>query len=640
MKKNIIASALLCISVSSIANTIEPSTQFQIEQQQQQNPVINGGPTFTTVANSGADQNDCEFRVGSTVIQDAIDDPMLYDEIRVVVGTYPENLSIDDRDVSIKGGYASCADAIADIVTFDNQGVDTIIQPDFPVDNPVVTIVGDDDTRDTVNLTNLRLTGGINNFLLISGGISTFSDNLQLNLTHMWIDGNEGQLGGGIGIGGGNTDVYARNLMLLGNTAEQGGGLFCTGDETSVVVDYNVPATDRFGILGNTATDATEGNGGGILATNGCSVSVYTGTSTPSISDPFDVRGVLLNQAAVNGGGVAAITGATVGLYGSQFCFFGCSGDNENPVLVFGNTADSDDNLSGHGGGVFVADTDSAGYLSNGWVSSNTAYRGGGISVQDDAEINLSTVFTSFFGSNITCWSPGSCNRIEFNQAGNTAGGIRVGSGGVANVNHSHIQSNRSDFAVAFYVAGAGSTLNLESSLLTDNGDDGSGTEFNDDYVVMLESGGDVNIAFTTIADNNALSSTLRAVSSGTLSVGSSIIHESNGLTVYTESSPGTVEFDCVMANEIASIPGGFGLVVDDPDFVDRNNGDFHLDVATSPAIDFCDDLATSTTLNDIDNEARGWDWSNISNTNGPFDLGFDEQSDLIFADDFEAVML
>jgi len=77
-------------------------------------------------------------------------------------------------------------------------------------------------------------------------------------------------------------------------------------------------------------------------------------------------------------------------------------------------------------------------------------------------------------------------------------------------------------------------------------------------------------------------------------------------------------------------------VTVADPNFVDRANGDYHLNWMTSPAVDYGDTFLASPAFTDIDNEERGFDWSRIPNEVGNFDVGFDEQNDIIFADGFE----
>lgn len=638
MKIKLITTTLLCASFTISANKIDiaqQAAQADLQQQLASQNANKGVVNFATVANSGPDVNDCDFRIGGTVIQDAIDDANNYEEIRIVSGTYPENLTLTNRDITIKGGYASCADAINDIVTLNDQAVDTIVEPVQPTSNPALAIIGNDATRNTVNITNMHFTGGVDNFLLTAGGISTFADDLQLNLTHVWIQGNEGLLGGGLAIVGGNTDVYARNLMVIGNTADQGGGIFCTGTEASIVIDYNNPLTDRFGIYANTATDVDDGNGGGALIDSGCSLSHYVGTSTPTLSLPFDIRGFILNFAAQNGGAVAVTNGGRAGLYGYQFCFIGCYGDNDNPVTLLGNEADNDENSDGAGGALYASGADSALYLSNSWTYANSAFQGGAIALRDTATADVNAVYENFFfATELPCWSEGSCNQIDANTADNTGGAFDIRTGGVATVNRTHITGNRTDVGTGAYVNGADSTLIMESSLMANNGEGGS-VDFNDNWLIRVFGGAVVEIAFSTLADND-VNNTVLVNASSTMRVGSSIVHQLAGPDVYASDTPVTEIFDCVMAHEIGSLSGGVLLAADDPEFVDRNNGDYHLNEAISPAVDYCDDFTTVPTIKDIDNQPRPWDWSNIGNNAGPYDLGFDETTDLIFYNGFE----
>lgn len=639
MKKLIICS-LLAASFGLMAEVISAELQQNINMQDQLplapgTDEVQGVVNFATVANSGPDINSCDFRIGGTVIQDAIDDGANYDEIRIVNGTYPENLTLADRNITIKGGYASCADAINDNMVMAQDSVSTTIQPVQPSSGPVIQITdGDANSRETVTLTNIRITGGINDGFLTAGGISTLIANLQLNLNHVWIDGNEGLLGGGLAVVGGNTDVYARNLMLLANTAtDSGGGLYCDGAEASVFIDYLNPDTDGFGIVVNVAEG---GDGGGVYLTNGCQFTSYVGTNTLSLGGPLDLRGLFGNTATENGGGVAVSGGSTANFYGNLFCFFSCNGNNEDPVSITSNTADSDDNSTGSGGGIYVTGANSIARLSNGLINANVSHRGGGVAVDDTASFESNSIFTSFFtGYEVDCWSPGSCTQIKDNNAANYAGGLEFLNGTTGEIVHTHITGNRANNVTALYARNANTTVDVNTSLIANNGDGGA-NGFNDSKAIRQFDNSTLNIAFTTIADNDVVNTVIEN-NTASINVGSSIIHQSNGSTVYAESAPVANVFDCVMANEVASIPGGFFVIADDPEFVDRNNGDFHLNENISPAVDYCDDGGTPADFNDIDNQQRPWDWSNISNNLGPFDLGFDETSDLIFKDGFEA---
>jgi hypothetical protein len=63
--------------------------------------------------------------------------------------------------------------------------------------------------------------------------------------------------------------------------------------------------------------------------------------------------------------------------------------------------------------------------------------------------------------------------------------------------------------------------------------------------------------------------------------------------------------------------------------------GDYHLTLA-SPAVDYCDTVVFTPMENDIDGDDRGRDIVEVPNNLGPFDLGADEFTDIMFASGFE----
>lgn len=630
MKYLLISLLMLNLSDKLAANTA--SHQFQPQIAQQSSPVQPQGVLFATVGTTP----DCDFNVTSgDLIQDAIDD-LSFGEIRIQTGTYNENLNLTNRDVTIKGGYVSCAAAEVDNMTLNQFSVDTLITPIQPTSNPVITIIGNDETRNFVTLENLRLSNGVDNFLLTSGGISTFTDELQLTLNHVWIENNEGSFGGGLSILGGNTDVEANNVMFLNNTADQGGGVYCSGENASILIDYHNTQDDRFGFFGNSATDPTEGDGGAALVENGCNLLMYTGTDTPSLAATFDVRGMFNNAAVNNGGGLAVRDGGRAGLYGYQFCFIGCNGNQEDPVLLLTNTADSDGDNTGRGGGLSVTGAGSEVFIANALIWANSAGNGAGIWVNDNAVLEANSTYDILFQGFVDCWSPGSCNQITQNEAVNTGGGVLIENGASAEINRTVFTENRANFGTAAYVIDANSVLDSEGVLFAGNGDNAN-DGFGDNNVIRINTGGTAIMDFTTVADNNIPDANeVIDNSNGTVRLRSSIVHEPNPVVVYRAATAVLEEFDCLVVHNNTNLPFSPGIVVDDPEFVDRLNGDYHLDEATSPAIDFCDDLLITPDYRDIDNDERPWDWSNQPNFAGPFDLGFDETTDLIFADDFE----
>jgi len=97
----------------------------------------------------------------------------------------------------------------------------------------------------------------------------------------------------------------------------------------------------------------------------------------------------------------------------------------------------------------------------------------------------------------------------------------------------------------------------------------------------------------------------------------------------------GNLTINCLVAHEATSFTGT-NVLVDDPLFVNRSLGDFHLAIG-SPAIDLCSGISMLNP-SDMNMEPRPWDDPNQLNGMGIFDAGADESylSDVIFENDFE----
>ncbi len=198
------------------------------------------------------------------------------------------------------------------------------------------------------------------------------------------------------------------------------------------------------------------------------------------------------------------------------------------------------------------------------------------------------------------------------------------------------ITDNRADLGTALYAINAGKTI-IKASLIYGNGDNGA-DGFSDQGVFRLRDDAELDIKRSTIADNHAdivfrISSTADAATS---SIFSSIVHDASSGDVY-QNSPGLVSNDCTLFHESNSIPLlAPTSVVDNPEFVDRSNANYHLK-PVSPAIDFCDDFFVSVIYRDMDFEDYGYDYPTVSNYLGPYDIGADEvYNNTIFADSFE----
>jgi hypothetical protein len=126
------------------------------------------------------------------------------------------------------------------------------------------------------------------------------------------------------------------------------------------------------------------------------------------------------------------------------------------------------------------------------------------------------------------------------------------------------------------------------------------------------------------------------------LSVYSSIIYDPSSGDVFDIATGSTHDVNCLIVHEGQSFNANNAeITIADPMFVDAANGDYHIDAALSPAVDYCTDNLAMAVYQDIDFEDRGFDDESITNnpeTNGAYDIGADETygNDLVFKNGFE----
>ena len=572
-----------------------------------------GGGTIVTVGSDTA----CDFRLGTTKIQDAIDTKP--EEIRIATGIYTENLIIDDISITLIGGYANCTDAANNVP----DGEIVIINGNTSA--PVMRILGNT-RRNTVNLTNMLLQdgNGTGSGFFTAGGISTLAADVQLNLTKVIIANNVGLFGGGIAIVGGNTDISAVNTLVASNTAEQGGGIYCSSPDASVLMSET--DAQQSGVFGNTASD---GDGGGVLLDFGCVMTTYSGTS----GNLLDFRGIATNQATESGGGIAVKGGSSANLIGFEFCLLGCVGNNDEPLNITNNVANSNDDGLGFGGGVFVTGAGSSVLIMNGLVADNAAESGGAIAVRDQGIFE-----TSYRDEN--CWSRGRCSQYNDNRSNIFGGAMYIDSAGKAKVTKTYFQGNRADLGVIGYIFDPDSLLDMESSVVVHNGATGA-DGFDDFYLFRTIEAGTLRLNFSTIADNalfnDIISSPVFGNAGGIIGLFNSIVHDP-GTDLYAEESGSTFSALCNIVNEDNSLPSGTEILVADPVFINRLEDDYHINAATSPAVDLCAAGNMLPSSQDIDSEDFGYDDPTVVNASGPFDAGADEtySNDIILASGFD----
>ena len=629
MKKLILTAALFVAATQASAKgmTAEEHSEYIYLQQAEMDQKLGGG--FVTVG----DQGNCDYQQGTSRIQDAIDFGAT--EIRISSSTYTENLTIDDESIELIGGFSTCTDA-------ENNNSNNARQIINGSGNSaaVISITGNSQ-RNSVTLKNLELKAGdgTSSGFLTGGGVATLNADLYLTLDNVWLVQNVGLLGGGISVISGNTDIVLNDTLLANNNAQQGGGIYCSSGDASILVNQGDAWTGGF--FNNSATN---GDGGGALITSGCTFTSYSGGKGAGF------RGFRSNKASRHGGAIALLTNGTANLYGNQFCIFFlpplspvCYGDRANPVNLNVNTADTSGDNLGFGGGIYASGADATLSIVNALITNNAAQSGGGISIEDEASLTMGAALRS-------CWSPGSCSQVTYNKTHKETfpvrgGGIYATTGATANISNTLFSDNRADYGTAIYAAtdndvdAIQTTLDIEGALIVNNGDDGA-DEWSD-IDTIRNNLSKIKIDFSTIADNDILDTSANINNTGDIEIFSSIIHNDDGTLVYrgTDYGTNTIPFECLILNEIDSLPVEPELILDDPNFVDRANGDYHINSVTSPAVDFCGTFNSSVPdYNDSDNDERGFDDNFTNNFRGPYDIGYDEtyDNDLIFKNGFE----
>ncbi len=567
----------------------------------QTKPAYKQGVTIVTV---GID-NTCDYQ--NLPIQNAIDDGFVH--IRVVGGTYTENLNIDNTNMIIEGGYENCVKADANDLS---GGTTTTINGSGDNTVSTITVSGSDDTFD-IELRRLTVRNGGTASLAFGGGIVFANSVANAFLDQLVITNNTANFGGGLSVIFGAPTVNIFNTNFVANNANSGGAISC-GSATGVINFYD-SGNPAFGTM--ILNNAVLRDGGGAELFGGCTLNMYSGQNPDSV---IDVRGFLSNTAATNGGAVSVKSGSKFNAIGFQFL----AGNNDGPVSFVNNSADDS------GGAVYAEGEDTEVLLYNVNVAGNAASDGGGVTIAEGAIMTTGSVTFVF-----PCWSPGKCNRFVNNDASDRGGAFFVTQesdlGTDLKVYTSQIYENTSgaNGGAVSYTRGTNSTTLIEGSMIYDN----------DSSTILYNfTNASSTYQFNTIADNIASISIIRNFQ-GTSKLASSIVHNQDATNVYSSSAPVGDTFDCLITSEDSSFSGTL-VSVADPQFVDRNGDDYHINAFLSPAVDYCDTIITTPDIpTDIDNETRGWDDYVTVNIGSRFwDVGADEtyQNDVIFEDGLE----
>ncbi len=532
--------------------------------------------------------------------------------LRVVAGEYLENLDLRNRDISLTGGYASCAAAA---VNTQPTSMSTIRG------NATQSVININNVTSgaTVELYNLVVENGLEpetqlgGGLSLSGGVTLIAKNLitQLNT------------GPGLGVkNNGTSEVFLEDFIATENSAFNGGGIICNNTKMTLLgrtaIYFNIAR-------GNGTNQPQSGRGGGIYAGTGCEMTLF--------SDQDPVNGPLLgihnNMANHHGGGIYATGSNTlINLIGQPGQLPGGTpvGDARFPVRVTANRADVDNNLDdAHGGGV-AAENGAILWFQGVNVSDNSnTGKGGAVALFNNG--NLLTYQDPL----LPCNHRAKCNRFIANSA-DFGGAIYASSGAEMHLISLWVEGNLADSGSAMSLHDAGTTARVNDAVFYRNGDN----ILVNRELIQVTTGAELTMETSTLADNTIRNRTFQVGSNAVVDLFATLVYMNNAsIPLSSNSSSATFDGQCLYVYDNTGLSGSvIQTTLTDP-FIDRLNGNLHLK-PNSTAIDVCSDVQV-TLFRDMDGQSRGWD-DPRPNVQGTIDIGADESwaSEVIFMHGYE----
>jgi uncharacterized repeat protein (TIGR01451 family) len=357
-----------------------------------QAPLATGSTLY--VCNSGCATYDYPTITG------AVNHASSGDEIRVAQGTYNETVQVEDKSLTILGGYAT---------NWSVRNPDTYLTTIKAQSGKSAVRLVSSNGSHAGTLDGFNIRGG--NSSGAGGGI--FVRGYQATISNNWIHDNQAAMGGGINVQAA-TGVTIQGNVIEENTAIQdGGGVRVSGATVSILGND---------ILDNTATL----NGGGINVIGG-TVTIDDNKINSNVSQEKGGGGIMLrsdayatitnnrikkNRSVVGGGGMRIEDSAGVVL-GNDIMNNTCS-NTGGGLAVVRSQVDVEDNdfyynVAGGGGGLQFS-IGSTGLITNNRLVENkagTTPGGGGIHFWQ-----CSPQFIS--------------NTVTGNRAGNAGGGVNI----------------------------------------------------------------------------------------------------------------------------------------------------------------------------------------------------------------------
>lgn len=512
-----------------------------------------------------------------------------------------------NRNLELTGGYANCAQAVADgtMTTLDGAGGATA---------SVLRIIAG--TAVTVIVRKLQIQGGDPAGENAGGGIF-FGGNGTLEVHDSTVINNIAGNGGGIYAGSavpGAQLIIGANVAISGNEARfSGGGVFVDGLEMTMVEPDSIIANNT--ALGTSST----GYGGGLF--------IRGLTDRPGIaivgSGGRNELGTIFGNVARAGGGVSVGTPSFEG-FAKLVLFSTVAGQ---PTAIRNNQA------TVAGGGLFVQSRRVAGSLfveavADLWkaeITDNEAPSGAAVYLANTSGTPGDTPFGGRLFVNLSapsgalpCYPGIACGAISGNRAREPGGQatdgavIQLQQTAVARIGSAQagisLSGNQGGRLIDVQPAGGATSeggATVRNALVADNQLSVHLLRAQHSPIAILDS---------TIAGNLVGSGDVLAINAD-LEFRRSILWQP-GMTSLSQSG-GTRAVSSVIASETISLGGAPLAIIAPPRFIDPARGDYRLRAA-SPAVDF----APVAGGRDISGELRDQDLPLKPDAEGPRDIG------------------
>jgi predicted outer membrane repeat protein len=389
--------------------------------------------------------------------------------------------------------------------------------------------------------------------------------------------------------GDGPIDLKIKNSLFLLNSATRGAAINCSGIENTNILFHSIEVTDGSGFANNFAS-----TGGAVDLRDGCSFSMFDG-------------GFQNNNSAFSGGAIAAYK-----------------------VEVDLNRVTFTENISGGQGGAIVAEESQITANASRFIRNESTDIGGAIAINPNSTLKLESSMEN-------CINSIKCSLFDGNKSTN---GGAINSFGNIDISSTYFENNRANVGTALSLS-FNTITKIEGSVFNHNGNHAA-NGFDDRNVIYASGDQNTTISYTTFADNKVLFSTFKQEFPSFLNVYSSIIYDPSSGDVFDSDAGSNQNINCLIVHEDQSFDANNAFVtVADPMFVDATNGDYHINAAISPAVDYCTNTQAMAVYQDIDFQNRGFDDPDVTNLgNNPlaiYDIGADESyGNDIFKNGFE----